>query len=103
MINAQIPAGTIHSALPPDMQKALVADRTALAVWQGITPLARNEFICWVENAKHIETRARRVRRTVEELNEGKRRPCCWMGCPHRTDKAVSPSVQWVMSRKVKK
>jgi hypothetical protein len=46
--------------------------------------LARNEFICWVEDAKQKATRERRIRRTREELDEGMRRPCCWPGCKHR-------------------
>lgn len=94
---ATLPAGTIHNTLPPDLKQALgnVAQQ-----WRGITPLARNEFICWVENAKANETRVRRVKRAVEDLAKGKRRPCCWMGCIHRTDKAVSPSVKGVLGRK---
>ncbi|MCW5830858.1 MAG: YdeI/OmpD-associated family protein [Labilithrix sp.] len=70
--------------LPAELRKALLANAPALAAWKDITPLARNEFICWVEDAKQAETRARRVRRTQEELLEGKRRPCCWPGCRHR-------------------
>ena len=57
---------------------------TALHAWSDITPLARNEFICWVEDAKQATTRDRRIRRTREELEEGQRRPCCWPGCAHR-------------------
>ena len=83
MIGSRIPAGTVHK-MPADLRKKLSGDKTALVLWYDITPLARNEFICWVENAKAIETRERRVRRTVEELLEGKRRPCCWVGCMHR-------------------
>ena len=75
--------GVVHK-LPADLRKALVADPTALDAWQDITPLARNEFICWVEDAKQPTTRQRRLRRTQEELAEGKRRPCCWPGCNHR-------------------
>lgn len=71
-------------ALPADLRTALVADGTALAAWNDITPLARNEFICWVEDAKQPTTRERRISRTREELLEGKRRPCCWPGCKHR-------------------
>jgi uncharacterized protein YdeI (YjbR/CyaY-like superfamily) len=70
--------------LPADLRKALVADSAALAAWTDITPLGRNEFICWVEDAKQDTTRERRIRRTREELEEGKRRPCCWPGCKHR-------------------
>lgn len=70
--------------MPADLRAALIADPAALALWQDITPLGRNEFICWVEDAKQQVTRERRIRRTQEELEEGKRRPCCWPGCKHR-------------------
>ena len=99
---SSLPAGTVHT-MPADLRAALVSDTTALAAWRDITPLARNEFLCWVENAKLIETRQRRITRTIEELNEGKRRPCCWVGCMHRTDKAMSPSQQWVLGKRAKK
>ena len=78
-----MPSGVVHE-LPADLREALVADAEALALWSDITPLARNEFICWVEDAKQVPTRERRIRRTREELLEGKRRPCCWPGCKHR-------------------
>lgn len=77
-------AGGVVHALPPDLRDALSASATALPTWESLTPLARNEFICWVEDAKQDATRARRIRRTLEELDEGKRRPCCWPGCKHR-------------------
>ena len=70
--------------LPADLREGLVCDATALAAWIDITPLARNEFICWVEDAKQQKTRERRIRRTREELLDGMRRPCCWPGCTHR-------------------
>lgn len=81
--NHQVPNGTVHK-LPEDLRKALITNSTALEAWKDITPLARNEFICWVENAKQETTRERRIRRTKEELKEGQRRPCCWPGCKHR-------------------
>jgi uncharacterized protein YdeI (YjbR/CyaY-like superfamily) len=70
--------------MPVDLKKALMANVAASAAWNDITPLARNEWICWVESAKLIETRGRRIERTHVELAEGKRRPCCWPGCMHR-------------------
>jgi len=79
----RVPGGVVHR-LPRDLRDALVAAPTALDAWKDITPLARNEFICWVEDAKQQTTRARRIRRTREELEEGQRRPCCWPGCAHR-------------------
>lgn len=79
----EVPGGVVHR-LPPDLRDALIANATALDAWKDITPLARNEFICWVEDAKRETTRERRIRRTQEELEEGQRRPCCWPGCKHR-------------------
>jgi uncharacterized protein YdeI (YjbR/CyaY-like superfamily) len=78
-----LPGGVVHE-LPPDLQAELAAGAEAQAAWRDITPLARNEFICWVEDAKQQATRERRIRRTREELEEGMRRPCCWPGCKHR-------------------
>ena len=101
-MTTKISGGTVHK-MPADLHKALVADAKVLALWEDITPLARNEFICWVENAKQIKTRSRRIKRTCEELLEGKRRPCCWIGCVHRTDKPVSKSIQWVLNKKSKR
>lgn len=88
--------GTVHRA-GDDMEAAIRADPALFALWQGLTPLGRNEFICWVEDAKQAKTRARRIERTGEELREGKRRPCCWAGCIHRTDKAPSRWQQAVL------
>src|SRR5690242_8236972 len=78
-----VPGGVVHK-LPVDLREALIANATALDAWNDITPLARNEFICWVEDAKQATTRERRIRRTQEELEDGMRRPCCWPGCSHR-------------------
>lgn len=86
--------------MPADLKQSLQADSKVLALWEDITPLGRNEFICWVENAKQDQTRTRRIRRVSEELLEGKRRPCCWLGCIHRTDKPISPSVRGILESK---
>src|SRR3954464_3542695 len=83
MSSKQLPGGGVHE-LPDDLRTALSANSVALDAWKDITPLARNEFICWVEDAKQAPTRQRRIRRTQEELEEGMRRPCCWPGCKHR-------------------
>ncbi len=98
----KISSGVVHE-LPEDLRKALKADASALAKWEDITPLARNEWICWTIAVKGPETRADHVRRVCSELNEGMRRPCCWIGCIHRTDKAISPSIQGILARRSKK
>ena len=97
-----ISPGVVHK-VPMDLRKALTADKAALAIWEDLTPLARNEWICWVTFVKKDETRKEHVKRTISELKEGMRRPCCWLGCIHRKDKAVSPSVQAVLARRSKK
>lgn len=81
-IQKDIATGVVHE-VPTDLKEALLANEKALELWEDTTPLGRNEFICWVESAKKEVTRARRIKRTLEELLEGKRRPCCWPGCPH--------------------
>lgn len=76
--------GTVHR-MPADLRRVLVADRKARALWDDITPLARNEWICWVTSAKQAETRRRRLSVGLDKMHKGMRRPCCWAGCPHRT------------------
>ncbi len=88
--------GTVHDA-QADLRSALQSDADVLVLWQGLTPLGRNEFICWVDDAKQPATRQRRIHRTTEELLEGKKRPCCWSGCIHRTDKPPSRWQQAVL------
>lgn len=88
-----------HHKLPEDLKKALLADEDALERWENITPLARSEWICWTITVKQEKTRKEHVKRTVEELLQGKRRPCCWAGCPHRKDKSMSPSQKWVFGK----
>ncbi len=95
----KISSGTVHP-VPPDLKKALAASPKALAKWEDITPLSRNEWICWTISVKLEATRKDHVKRTVSELIEGMRRPCCWIGCIHRTDKAISPSVQGILNKK---
>jgi Bacteriocin-protection, YdeI or OmpD-Associated len=99
MTTKKIATGTVHE-VPEDLRESLIADPVALAKWEDLTPLARNEWICWVTFVKKDETRKEHVKRTISELKEGMRRPCCWIGCIHRTDKPISPSVQYVLHKK---
>jgi hypothetical protein len=94
----KIAAGVVHT-VPGDLRKALSSDPKALMKWNDLTPLARNEWICWITFPKKEETRQDHLKRTISELKEGKRRPCCWIGCPHRIDKPMSPSVRSVLLR----
>ena len=98
----KISDGTVHK-MPADLRKALIADKFAVEKWEDITPLARNEWICWIETVKTLDTRKEHIKRTISELKEGMRRPCCWMGCIHRKDKSLSPSQKFILGKKSNK
>ena len=94
--------GLVHD-LPADLARALTEDSKVTLIWNSLSDIGRNEFICWVEDAKQDKTRAKRISRTVEELLEGKKRPCCWVGCIHRVDKKPSKWQQDVLIDKKQK
>lgn len=101
MFTKTISSGTVHK-LPADMRKAILADKKIRAMWEDITPLARNEWICWTTTVARAETRAKHILVMRDKMRGGERRPCCWMGCIHRTDKPISPSVRGVLSKRLK-
>lgn len=80
-------AGVVHE-LPDDMSTAIMADEKIAETWNALTPLARNEWICWTTIVKKEETRQEHIARLLEDLKKGKKRPCCWPGCPHRRENA---------------
>ncbi len=77
-----IASGVVHQ-VPPDLRKAL-SSKEVQAAWNDLTPLARNEWICWITSVKKQETRKQHIERARADLIKGKCRPCCWPGCPHR-------------------
>ena len=81
--NRAIAGGVVHT-MPADFRKAVESDPLVKEVWADITPLARNEWICWVTSAKQDDTRHRRIAVGLDKMRNGMRRPCCWAGCPHR-------------------
>ena len=94
---------SLPHTLPDDLRKTLAHAPKAKIAWEDLTPLARNEWICWVISVTKEETRREHIERMITQLQEGKRRPCCWIGCVHRTDKAVSPSVRGILAKRSKK
>ncbi|HRY33973.1 MAG TPA: YdeI/OmpD-associated family protein [Bacteroidales bacterium] len=84
---SEISNGILHE-VPEDMKSALASNPAVLMKWNQLTPIQRNEWICWVTTVKKTVTRAEHIDRMLEELNEGKRQPCCWPGCPHRRPNA---------------
>ncbi len=87
MSNKIVAEGVVHQ-VPGDLKKALVSDAAVLEKWNNLTPLGRNEWICWTTIVKKPETRKEHIERLCADLLEGKRRPCCWPGCPHRRPSA---------------
>jgi len=82
-MKVQLSGGVIHR-IPSDVRNILLEKNKQREVWEDITPLARNEWICWIESARKIETRDRRISIMLDKLARGERRPCCWAGCGHR-------------------
>ncbi|MBP6926394.1 MAG: YdeI/OmpD-associated family protein [Candidatus Pacebacteria bacterium] len=70
--------------LPTDLKQSIAKNAKAQAIWDDITPLARNEWICWVISGKKAETRNIRIAKAISKMSGGMRRPCCWAGCTHR-------------------
>jgi uncharacterized protein YdeI (YjbR/CyaY-like superfamily) len=64
--------------VPTDLRKGLAAIPKAKAQWGHLTPIARRDFISWIDSAKQPETRKRRIERACSMLAAGKRRPCCY-------------------------
>ena len=87
MKKAIIAEGVVHE-VPDDLKKALVSNPAVLEEWNNLTPLARNEWICWTTLVKKAETRKEHIVRLCAQLLEGQRRPCCWPGCPQRSGKS---------------
>ncbi len=83
MVKNVIQGGVVHK-MPSDFRKAIETDSVVKSVWEDITPLARNEWICWITSAKKDETRKHRIVAGLDKMRKGMRRPCCWAGCPHR-------------------
>lgn len=75
--------------VPDDMREAIMAEKAIMEKWNALTPLARNEWICWVTIVKKPETRTEHIERLCADITEGKKRPCCWPGCPHRRPNAA--------------
>jgi uncharacterized protein YdeI (YjbR/CyaY-like superfamily) len=67
-MNLQSIAGCIVHKLPADLKAALLAAPKALAAWADITPLARNEWICWVTSPKKTETMTQHIQRAQRRI-----------------------------------
>ena len=65
--------------VPDDLAAALADAPSAIQdVWQDITPMARWEWVRWVQATRNPQTRQRRVEVSISKMDGGKRRPCCF-------------------------
>jgi hypothetical protein len=64
--------------IPEDLQTALAAAPDIAESWADITPMARWEWVRWINATRNPDTRARRVEVAISKLRSGKRRPCCF-------------------------
>ncbi len=87
MSDPQVLPGILHE-IPKDLLSIIENSPQLILKWNALTPLARNEWICWVTIVKKQETRDDHLRRLEEEILGGVKRPCCWPGCPHRRESA---------------
>ncbi|MCI5050782.1 MAG: YdeI/OmpD-associated family protein [Candidatus Pacebacteria bacterium] len=82
-------SNTAFHDLNDALKNALVTDEKLIEIWNSLTDIQRNEWVCYTTLAKQESTRDKRVVRAIEDLQKGKRSPCCWPGCPHRRTKAA--------------
>ena len=86
-------------SVPTDLRKALAATPLAKGQWRGLTPIARRDFMSWIDSAKQPETRRRRIEKACSMLAAGKRRPCCYSIVSFNLYKALAAApmakAQW--------
>jgi uncharacterized protein YdeI (YjbR/CyaY-like superfamily) len=75
--------------IPSSLKAVLEKHKDLKEIWATLTPLAQNEWMCFVTTGKQELTKQEHVRRLQEDLRNGKKRPCCWPGCPHRRPTAA--------------
>lgn len=82
-MSQEIQSSAFHE-LTKEIKEILLSKDDLLKKWNSLTPIQRNEWICWITMPKKQETKDEHLKRFQEEISNGKKRPCCWPGCPHR-------------------
>lgn len=88
-------------AVPEDLAAALAAVPAASSAWEALTEIGQRDFVGWINEAKQAETRARRIERCLENLQKGKKRPCCYAVVPMDLYKALgeNPAAKLAWSK----
>ena len=79
-----------EARVPADLRKVFAVAPKAKAQWNDLTPLARRDFIMWIDSARQAETRKRRIESIPSRLASGKRRPCCFAIVPLNLHQALA-------------
>ncbi len=85
---------TLEITVPKELRKILLTKPKVATAWEGLTPIARRDFITWIQGAKQEATRARRIEVTASKLLAGERRPCCYAVVPMNLYKALGANVK---------
>jgi len=98
-MNPELAGEESEPRVPTDLHKALAATPVAKAQWRDLTPIARRDFISWIDSAKQPETHKRRIEKACLMLAAGKRRPCCYSIVSFNLYKALAAAprarAQW--------
>lgn len=90
---------SVSVTVPTDLRRVLATDPKAKALWEDLTPIARRDFMSWIDSAKQSETRTRRLESVPSRLASGKRRPCCYAVVPMNLSAALKElpkaKAQW--------
>ena len=65
-------------SVPADVQKGIVENPLVSTQWSSVTPMARWEWLRWINSTANADTRKKRIDVSVSKLSLGERRPCCF-------------------------
>lgn len=98
-MNSKSSGKETEPGVPIDIRKALAAIPLVKSLWKDLTPIARRDFISWIDSAKQPETRKRRIGTACDMIAGGQRRPCCYAIVPLDLHKALKATprakAQW--------
>ncbi|MCA1595134.1 MAG: YdeI/OmpD-associated family protein [Chloroflexi bacterium] len=101
-VNLEVATEWPDPEVPEDLATALsAAPQKVQDRWTDITPMARWEWVRWVNETRSRDTRAIRIEKTISKLDGKHRRPCCFnlAGC---TDPELSRSGKLIDPPKAK-
>ena len=87
---------TAYHNVPKTILLILKEDNVLSKLWNELTEIQRNEWVCYATTGVKPDTINKHVKRMISDIKDGKKNPCCWPGCPHRRPKAA----KWFKKKK---